>query len=133
MKKITKDQREGFRCAAVDLQENANALNEAIANFNIATAAEFEKVNDRIKDYNKTIDAIDEIRIEVSQSISDYIGDRSAKWQIGGQGERFDSWLEEWRDAYFEKIFIDQSFTIEIDKEYDANVEQIGFLPFDLA
>jgi hypothetical protein len=130
MKKIGKDQQKELDRLAGEIPVAMQDLNEAIEAFNLKVAMARDDISESLGKYNDLIDSADTLREDVSQSITDYMGDKSEKWQEGTQAERYDTWRDEWDGVEFLRIGIDEPEPIE--PQEDEITEILSNLPTEL-
>jgi len=54
------------------------------------------KIENTIKDYNKTVAIVNEFVKDIQQQQKDYYDAQSANWQKSDKGNNYDSWMFDW-------------------------------------
>lgn len=100
MMKLSKaeiDQRDdhvsALKKAKEEIDDLAEGINESI-----------DDLNEKIAEYNQLLGAAGTFTKEIAQQQSDYIDDKSERWQESDRGQEYSSWKDEWEDYDHEEI-----------------------------
>jgi hypothetical protein len=114
VKQLTKTQLKARTAVVGKLNVSADALREAIEQFNDRTAALFEEVVEpALEAYNLLIEEADSVRAEIHDEAEAWASDRSDRWQESEAGSTHSSWVDDW-SAEIEQLMIDPPDPIEV-------------------
>jgi hypothetical protein len=126
VKKLDKQQRE----RKAELLEAAfaarEALNAAVARFNELMAQEWAGVEKEAEALNAAISDLTSFRDEVMQSMEDYAGERSEKWQESEAGQNYAAWMEQWEGLRVDEVELERPADVD---EPDVDLDDFDQLP----
>ena len=125
MKKISKDLLKERDETCAKLREARSVLDGAVADFNNAMQAEWEKVSAAQDAYNEIRADAQSWMESVASDIQSYMDERSEKWQESDKAQEYDQWRSEF-EGDLEEASIEQPDELELDIEDAAeSLEQM--------
>ena len=120
MNKLSKKQHDKFESVKGDCTDAADALTNAIDEFNGKVETVVETANAEIEELYKTVesalseynDAVTEAKAICEETNGDqesYFDERSERWQEGERGEAYREWADSWENAASECDAVDAS------------------------
>ncbi len=124
--KLSKEQKSLEKEILVRLEKAAEDVKDCIVDANDTIS----KLNDRIKEvtinYNDELDRIRVYRDEVVQELSDFIEEKSEKWQEGEKGQELIEIKDEWEGLDLDDL--DELEVQEVEEQDLLHGEQFGDL-----
>jgi len=125
MKKLSNqliDDRDALQLRA---QETEAALEKAVDAFNEAVQKAWEAVESAMTNHNEMIDDANSWREACAAEISDYIADRSEKWQSSEKAQPYAEWLSQFEYEEFHHIEWSEPEPLDIN-DVDLIEEQLA-------
>ena len=107
-------------------------LSSAITEFNVEVEKLWDGILAKLQAYNTAVDRANEFQTAVSDSILEYVDERSEKWQDSEAGARYSAWMEEWTDDLdtIEEGSLDKPEEVQIpdsvEEEFNGRPTSVG-------
>lgn len=96
------------------------AMEQAVATYNEAMAAQWSAVKATTQTYNAVVAEANAWQEDVVSAMQEYIAERSNKWQDSERGHAYLDWQEEYESNDLEEIALDQPVPLELSvDDYD--------------
>jgi uncharacterized protein YukE len=100
VKKLSKTQQNELNAHVTDLATKKQEIDDTWEKFEQA----WRELATAIGEYNTSLAAVTEWRDGIVQEMSDYLGERSEKWQEGDAGQAYQAWMDEWEGLDLEEV-----------------------------
>lgn len=95
------------------LKSKAQALEEALQEFNSGLDALRAAFQPALDEYNEALDGAREFKEDIVSSLQEKFDDKSDRWKESERGQQVQQWIEEWEGAEFEPLELDLPDALE--------------------
>lgn len=104
-----------------ELQEAAGKLEDALAEYNAEVSKQRDILDAAIATYNETIGETRGFVEDIAAQADGDISDKSERWQDSDNGAAAIAWKDEWENASFDEVSIEDHADLGIDGVDHAN------------
>lgn len=120
------------RDALIDrFRDRYSDLDNAVVEYNAAIETAWEKVEQAMGDFNEVIDDANAWKQQVAESIDEFIGGKSEKWQESAKGQAYEAWKSEYGDDEYEHVEFEKPDELSLE-DVENHEELLGNLPEEI-